>query len=154
MTHFIQSQDAKVDTKGRVMFPVAYRKQLGDALSEGFFIKPSIYTKSIELHTRASWEKQLLKLQKLNIYNREHQLVIRQMLNGVREVELDGSSRLLIPREMLNYAEIDNEVVFSPMLKYLEIWNPGNFNKSIEINTPEFPDLVNKVMSELGLETD
>jgi len=154
MALFTVSQECKVDAKGRLMFPSAYRKALGEALAEGFVLKRSIYTKSLELHTKANWEKELLKLKKLNRYKEKHQQVIRHMLNGVRNVELDAAGRLLLPKDLLNYAEISDEVTFSPFFTYLEIWNPNNYKQTMDESAPSLPDIVEEVMGEIGTDED
>lgn len=154
MSLFTVSQECKVDAKGRLMFPATYRKSLGDALSEGFVLKRSIFTKSLELHTKANWEKELLKLKKLNRYKEKHQQVIRHLLNGVREVELDAAGRLLLPKDLLNYAEISDEVTFSPFFTYLEIWNTANYQQVLESSAPNLPDLVEEAMGDIGIDED
>lgn len=154
MSLFTVSQECKVDAKGRLMFPAAFRKALGDALSEGFVLKRSIYTKSLELHTKANWEKELLKLKKLNRYKEKHQQVIRHMLNGVREVELDAAGRLLLPKDLLNYAEISDDVTFSPFFTYLEIWNTANYQQDLEKSAPDLRHLVEEAMTDIGIDED
>lgn len=154
MALFTVSQECKVDAKGRLMFPSTYRKTLGDALVEGFVLKRSIYTKSLELHTKGNWDKELLKLKKLNRYKEKHQQVIRHMLYGIKNVGLDSAGRLLLPKDLLNYAEIDGEVTFSPFFTYLEIWNPDNYKQFIDQSAPDLPDLVDEVMGEIGTDED
>lgn len=154
MSLFSVSQQCKVDAKGRLMFPAAYRKALGDAFAEGFVLKHSIYTKSLELHTKANWEKELLKLKKLNRYKEKHQQVIRHLLYGIRNVEPDAAGRLLLPKDLLKHAEIRDEVTFSPFFTYLEIWSTNNYKQNINESAPKLPDMVEEVMGDIGTDED
>jgi len=154
MAYFTVSQECKVDFKGRLMFPVAYRKIMGDALSQGFVLKRSIYTKSLELHTKAAWDKELLKLKKLNRYKEKHQQIIRHLLDGVREVELDAADRLLLPKDLLGFANINTDVIFVPFFTYLEIWNPVDYRRLLDQSVESLPATVNEVMGEIGTDED
>lgn len=154
MAYFTVSQECKVDAKGRLMFPAAYRKIMGDALADGFVLKRSIYTKSLELHTKAAWEKELLKLKKLNRYKEKHQQVIRHLLDGVREIELDAAGRLLLPKDLLGFANISDEVIFVPFFTFLEIWNPVDYRHTLDKSAESLPATVDEVMSEIGTDED
>jgi len=154
MTEFTQSEQCKVDPKGRFMLPMLYRKQLGEALSEGFVIRKSAYTDSIELHTKASWQKVLAKLRQLNRDVIENQIMIRQDLAGAREIYLDTADRLLIPKELLNRVGITNQIVFSPMFSHLEMWSPDNYNNHMQSTGENFAELKNRIMSQLGNENN
>lgn len=154
MSLFTVSQECKVDAKGRLMFPATYRKTMGEALADGFVLKRSIYTKSLELHTKAAWDKELLKLKKLNRYKEKHQQVIRHLLDGVREVELDAAGRLLLPKDLLSFAEIIDEVMFVPFFTFLEIWNPAQYRQSLDQSAASLPSMVDEVMSEIGTDED
>ncbi|HHN47439.1 MAG TPA: hypothetical protein ENN08_00630 [Bacteroidales bacterium] len=150
MIEFTQSEDCKVDPKGRFMLPVLYRKQMGQALSEGFVIRKSSYTNCIELHTKASWQKFLAKLRELNPDIIENQIIIRQELAGVREIYLDTADRLLIPKEMLSAVGITNKIIFSPMFSYLEMWSPANYENHMQETAAGYAELKNRVMSQIG----
>lgn len=151
---FKDSQECKVDSKGRLLFPSIYRRGIGDAISEGFIIKRSIFTKSLELYTMERWETEVIKLQKLNRYKAKDQRVLRTILYGARTVEIDSAGRILLPKDLLNFAEIEDEVMLSPALAYLEIWNKSLFLKNIEESILTHPQDVEDVMGEIGIDPD
>ncbi|MDP2423882.1 MAG: hypothetical protein U1C46_07390 [Bacteroidales bacterium] len=149
---FKDSQECKVDSKGRLLLPSIYRKGMGDAVSAGFILKKSIFTKSLELYAKERWDKELLKLQRLNRYNEKHQRVLRTILYGIRTVEIDSVGRILLPKDLLNFAEIEDDVMLSPAVAYLEIWNKKLFMKSIDDSIKTHPQDVEDVMGEIGID--
>ena len=49
MISVLGTYECKVDAKGRFMFPVQFKNQMGDKLKRGFVIKRSIFKKCLEL---------------------------------------------------------------------------------------------------------
>lgn len=147
MYTFSDFQTCKVDAKGRLMFPSVYRKGLGDALAEGFVLKRSIKNKSLQLYTKAAWEVEKQKIQKLNKYKESHRIVMMHLMDGViTDIELDAAGRLLLPKDLLNYAEIENDVTLSPAFDYLEIWSTGVYKARLEETLPNISDLVEEAL--------
>lgn len=131
MYQFTDFEECKVDSKGRFMLPVVYRKGLGDALAEGFVMKSDIGIKVIRLYTKSGWDKENEKFQSLNKFDPKNQQVIRIWMAGKRNVEVDSSGRLQIPRDLLTEAEIENEISLSPAFGYLEIWSTKNYKDEL-----------------------
>ncbi len=151
MFKFTDFQECKVDAKGRLMFPAVYRKAMGEALAEGFVLKRSIDSKSIQLFTKASWEKTKQRIEKLNKFTKNNRIVIRHLMNGlVENVELDSAGRLLLPKELVNYAEIQNDVTLSPAFDYLEIWDTDNYKQTMAETIGNIADLVEEALGELN----
>ena len=48
--------ECNADAKGRIMLPVAFKKQLTKELKSGFVMKRSIFSKSIELYPMDTWK--------------------------------------------------------------------------------------------------
>ena len=58
--------EGTADAKGRIMLPLAFKKQLEKVLSQGFIIKRSIYSKSLELYPMSTWSNRTKALKTLN----------------------------------------------------------------------------------------
>ena len=150
MFKFTDFQECKVDAKGRLMFPAVYRKAMGEALAEGFVLKRSIDSKSLQLFTKASWEKTKQRIEKLNKFNKINRIVIRHLMDGVIEnIELDSAGRLLLPKDLVNYAEIQSDVTLSPAFDYLEIWKSDNYKQTMAETVENISDLVDESLGEL-----
>lgn len=147
MYQFTEYEECKVDSKGRFMLPVVYRKGLGDALAEGFVMKSDIGNKAIRLYTKAGWDKENEKFQSLNKFDPKNQQVIRHWMNGKRNVDIDATGRLQIPKDLIVYAEIENEISLSPAFDYLEIWNTKNLKVNLSSFDEQAPSTYKEVLA-------
>ena len=131
MVIFTGEYDCKVDVKGRIMLPVAFRKQMGEVEIYRFVIKKDLYEPCLELYTVDEWERQNnLILKTIKPYNPEHRQFLRDFRMGAAEVECDPTGRLLIPGRLLKQADITNETVLSGNIGKIEIWSPALYNNS------------------------
>ena len=65
----------------------------------------------------------------------------------LRRVEVDGTGRLLIPKDLVNMAGIAKEVTIAPIGKRLEIWDKAKYDKKIMAPKDEKKKLAKQVMS-------
>jgi MraZ protein len=131
MTIFTGEYDCKVDAKGRIMLPAAFRKQMGEVEAYRFVIKKDMYEACLELYTEEEWEHQNnMILKTIKPYNPEHRQFLRDFRMGATEVECDPTGRLLIPGRLLKQADITNETVLSGNIGKIEIWSPALYGNS------------------------
>lgn len=148
MQHFIGSYECKADAKGRILIPAALKKQFVKNMEEGFVLKRAVFNQCLELYTLAQWDTLMLKINKLNRFNKKNIDFIRRFTAGVKMVEIDVSGRLLIPKELINYAQITKEVVVSSSVNILEIWDKARYEKEIDEATMDFGALAEEVMGD------
>ena len=154
MHSFIGDYICKIDPKGRVLLPSAFKKQMPENSRDTFVVKKDIYEKCLILYTIDEWEKQneLLR-QKLNPYNKEHSKLLRAYYRGTAEITLDASNRLLFPKRLLELAEIGKEICMSGQDKKIEIWSKELY-ESNGIDESEFGDLAEKILGKTDDEND
>ena len=148
MEHLIGTYECKVDTKGRVMMPIALKKQLSKLIIEGFVLKRSVFNHCIEMYPLSEWAKLMDKLNVLNRFNKKNNDFIRRFTAGVKSVEMDNSGRFLISKDLIKYASIDKEIVLSSSVNILEIWNKSTYEKVINEATLDFGVLAEEVMGD------
>ena len=100
MINIIGTYECKVDSKGRVMFPSALKKQLKDVLADGFVIKRSVFNKCLEIHPRSEWNVVIEQVNQLNRFIKKNNDFIRSYMSGLKIVDVDGSGRFLIPKDL------------------------------------------------------
>ena len=115
MQHFIGTYECKADTKGRIMLPVALKKQLAQNLAEQFVLKRAVFNNCLELYPIQEWEAMMEKVNQLNRFNKKNNDFIRRFTAGVRLVEVDATGRLLIPKDLVIHAGISKETVKTVM---------------------------------------
>ena len=111
MQHFIGTYECKADEKGRIMLPVSLKKQLSDKLKNGFVIKRAVFNSCLELYPLKEWDELMLRINKLNRFNKKNIDFIRRFTAGVRQIDIDISGRILIPKDLINHAKISKDMI-------------------------------------------
>jgi MraZ protein len=148
LTSIIGTYDCKVDAKGRALVPASLKKQFV-AMSDGFVLKRSIFEPCLELWPMAEWNKMMEKIGKLNPFDKKNDLFIRRFMAGVKNIEIDDAGRLLIPKDLMEFAGITKDIVFSSKVTILEIWDKQAYEATIEVDEFDFGALAQEVMSNI-----
>ena len=151
VVNLIGTYECKADAKGRLMLPVAYKKQLASVLNDGFVLKRSVFQPCVELYPKSEWDKMMQKVNKLNRFKKKNNDFIRRFTAGVKEIEIDATGRILIPKDLIAFAGIGKELVLSSAINIIEIWDKTNYEKAVDDATDDFADLAEEVM---GFEDD
>ena len=61
---------------------------------------------------------------------------------------MDGSGRLLIPKDLVHYAQINKDVVVSSTVNILEIWDKSLYENAIDEAALDFGALAEEVMGD------
>ena len=146
MIHLIGSYECKVDAKGRLMMSSAFKKQLSPILQEGFVVKRAVFQPCLELYPMQEWNEVMLKVNSLNRFVKKNNDFIRRFTAGVRVIELDASGRLLIPKDLCQFAGIQKQIVLSSAINIIEIWDKDNYEKAIDDAATNFASLAEEVM--------
>lgn len=154
MESLIGTYECKTDTKGRVMLSAALKKQLESVLHEGFVLKRSVFQPCLELYPMAEWNKVMGQVGKLNRFVKKNNDFIRLFTAGVKNIELDASGRLLLPKDLLAYSKISKEVVLSSAISIIEIWDKELYEQAIDEAMDDFAELAEQVMGGLNTEED
>jgi len=150
VVNLIGTYECKVDAKGRMMMSSAFKKQLSSVLQEGFVIKRSVFQSCLELYPMQEWNLVMAKINKLNRFVKKNNDFIRRFTAGVKVVEMDASGRILIPKDLCQFAEIEKEVVLSSAVNIIEIWDKNKYEKVIDDAVVDFADLAEEVMGNIG----
>lgn len=142
--------ECTADAKGRVMLPVAFKKQLAKELKSGFVMKRSIFSRSLELYPMSTWNEMVKEVNKLNKFVKKNVEFIRMFNYGVMPVELDTTGRLLIPRDLMTSSGITKNVVMAAAGDRVEIWDKKAYEKFIKESTSNFEKLAEEVMGGAG----
>jgi len=146
----IGTYECKVDAKGRLLLPSPLKKQLTASLQEGFVLKRSVFDACLELWPMSEWNLMMLKINKLNRFNKKNNDFIRKFMAGVKVIEIDDLGRLLIPKDLVTFSKISKDVVLSSKVNIVEIWDKDLYEKSIGDDDIDFADLAEEVMGNLN----
>ncbi|CAM1347092.1 Transcriptional regulator MraZ [Tenacibaculum halocynthiae] len=135
-----------MDAKGRLMMSSAFKKQLSSVLQDGFVVKRSVFQSCLELYPMKEWGLMMGKVNKLNRFVKKNNDFIRRFTAGVKIVEVDASGRILIPKDLCQFAGLSKELVLSSAVNIIEIWDKVEYEKVIDEAVVDFADLAEEVM--------
>lgn len=148
MIHIIGTYECKADVKGRIMLPTALKKQMQKIIKDGFIIKRSVFNQCLEIHPMSEWNLVVSQVNQLNRFIKKNNDFIRSYMSGLKLVDIDKSGRLLIPKDLFVYAEIDKEIVLSSSVNMIELWDKKKYEKSVAKTLQNFSSLAEEVMGD------
>ncbi len=150
MDSIIGTYECKVDAKGRLLLPAPFKKQLATSLQDGFVLKRSVFQPCLELYPMSEWNLMMQKINKLNRFVKKNNDFIRRFTAGVKVVEIDNLGRLLVPKDLTNFAQISKDIVLSSAVNIIEIWDKDLYEKAIDDSVMDFADLAEDVMGNVN----
>ncbi len=153
MASFIGEISCKLDSKGRILFPAAFKKQLPAIANDKFVIRKDIFESCLVLYPYNEWEHQVEFIRKkLNSYNKDHNRFLRSFFRGAAELELDANNRMLLPKRLLDDVVADKELVIIGLDTKLEIWTKEEFDKNNEEQDDDFAELAQNILGKDNLD--
>ena len=146
LNYLIGTYECKIDVKGRLLIPSAFKKQLAPVIPKGFVLKRAVFQNCLELYPLEQWEELIKKVNSLNRFKKKNNDFIRRFTAGVKFIELDGNGRLLIPRDLIEFSNIKREVTLSTSVNIIEIWDKSSYEKAIADSRDDFAQLAEEVM--------
>lgn len=154
MIHFYETYECKIDDKGRIKLPSSLIKLLQSSEDKNFVIKRAVFQNCLEVYPMQPWEKLMKKINGLNRFVKKNADFIRMFTAGVKNVELDSSERILIPKDLKQFANLHKEIVISGAGELFEIWDKEAYEKVIATNEVDFGKLTEEVMGNINFDEE
>lgn len=120
---------ARLDAKNRLFLPAAFRKALQAEGVVNLVIRKDFFEDCIVVYPYARWQEEIAAVRaKLNRFDNAQQMVYRKLVSEALEIQLDGSGRLLVPKNLLDRVGISQDVLFVGMEQTIEIWAAKSAN--------------------------
>ena len=131
MVNFIGEYSAKIDDKGRIILPSAF-KSLLPADDMRFVVRKDIFDDCLEMLTFSEWEKRSEQIKsRLNFLKKEHASFWREFMRGNTVVTPDNKlGRISIPRKFLDAIGAEKEVIFAGNDHKIELWAREKYESS------------------------
>lgn len=131
----------KLDEKGRLSLPSKLRSQLPDSSGNALVINRG-FERCLVLYTKEDWLQETAKLNSVDDFmSPEIRRFKRIFTNGANLVQLDSAQRILIPKNLLEYADLEDEVVLSAFNNKVEIWSMKNYESELKVDSGELSSL-------------
>lgn len=136
-----------LDSKGRLKLPASLKGQLTSGSNTRFVINRG-FEKCLTLYPWDEWEKVSAKVNKLNTFEKKKREFARYFFRGANELTLDNADRLLLPKLLMGYAEVEKDVLLTARNNVIEIWNKDTYEALMAMDSDAFADLAEDVMGD------
>jgi MraZ protein len=130
---FRGNHPAKVDEKGRLKLPAAFKQLLDAQHVAQFYITSSDGTKA-EIWPLPEWEKIEARLAEHSTMNDAVEKFLNLTSYYGQQVEMDNQTRVTLPQILRNAARLDAEVVVMGKIDHLEVHNQAMFEGNLPSN--------------------
>ena len=128
-----------IDAKGRMIFPVKLREELG----EGFVVFKGL-DNCLNVYSKSDWEEFENKIAALPSKARKMQ----RFFSDSTVCEPDGQGRIIIPNSLREYAGLTKEVTIVGMQNRAEIWDTAAWK---QYNSDVTSDDIAALMDDMGV---
>ncbi|MGC6471964.1 MAG: division/cell wall cluster transcriptional repressor MraZ [Parvibaculales bacterium] len=127
MSAFLSTVTSKIDSKGRVSVPAAFRAVAGAQGFNGIYLYPSFTENAIEGGGQALMDNVSRMLAQLDPYTDESDALSTALFADSHQMAFDGDGRISIPEMLLDHAGIEKGLTFVGLGAKFQIWNPDKF---------------------------
>lgn len=115
-----------LDPKNRIFIPAKFREELG----ESFVVAKDIREKSLKIYSQQGWESYIKPLKEQS--RKLSEKILRFLHSSLAQVTPDSQGRIVLPPELIQYAELEKSVLIVGCGDYGEIWSEAAYHKMKE----------------------
>jgi MraZ protein len=113
--------DAK---KGRISVPAAFRNVLARIDAEEIILRPSRHAPCIEVWPEPAYKAVVAhRVEGLSELSAEYKSIMRKLVARIHTLRPDAEGRIVMPKELSEFGQLDGEIQFSGLGAYFEIWS-------------------------------
>lgn len=128
MNTFVGNIEARLDEKGRIFIPAAYRKILAEFGSKCIVMRRDTDNECLMFYPEGVWNEKVEQLRAtLNEWDPEDQLILMQFMADAEYLEMDGQGRILLQKKNLETIGAQQDVLFVGILNRFALWAPETF---------------------------
>lgn len=129
---FRGATNVTLDTKGRLAIPTRYRERLA-ARCDGQIVVTVDKDYCLLVYPLPDWEELERKLVRLPSMNPIARRLQRIMVGYATEVELDGNGRILISKELREFAGLSKQAVLIGQGNKFELWDEERWTEKRDV---------------------
>ena len=145
MSSFKGSYGYSVDSKGRINIPARLRKYVSTEANDTFVVTRG-YDQCLYVYPLDEWTRLEVEIRQLSSTNPKHRFFKRRLLEWATESQLDGQFRIIIPKDLLQFAGIENDVLIIGVLEHIEVWNPRIYEAYLKTQDESYETVAQTVL--------
>jgi len=135
--------ECKMDKKGRLRLPTSIIRQIGAGILS--FTLNRGFEKNLMLYPKEVWDSKTKEINQLNIYNTKQRQALRYFYRGATTLTLDSADRILLPKSLIEYAELSQDLVLFAYHEQIEIWSKENYEAIIAAEPEDFSVIADEI---------
>lgn len=144
---FYGEYEHTIDRKGRLIVPAKFREIFKENLVERLFLTRGL-DRCLFLFNEEEWKLQEQKFKSIPFTKSEARKFNRLYFSGASEVMPDKQGRILIPRNLKEFAGIKKDVVIVGVSNRIELWSKDSWNGFYESSKESFEETAERLLSE------
>lgn len=120
-----------LDNKNRLSIPRKFANQLVEE-EKGKVVVTRGLDRCLWIYPFNGFEKIVEDMKKLPMFDPRAQKFQNAFYSGSHDDVMDKTGRILLPKHLLDYAQISKEVVLVGAMYRLQVWSLDNWNKNLE----------------------
>ncbi len=117
-----------LDAKGRLAIPTRYRERLA-ARCDNQLVATVDKDHCLLIYPLPDWEEIERKLVRLPSFHEQTRAMQRMMLGYAMEVDIDAHGRILLSRELRDFAELNRQAILIGQGHRFELWDEERWNE-------------------------
>ena len=146
---FIGEYAYSLDSKGRVNIPAKFRQALSED-NENTFVIARGMDPCIWVYPLSQWKEIETNLRSLSSLSKIHRTFVRNTARYASPSTYDKQGRITLTPSLIEYADLDKDVLIIGMINKMEIWNPDRLDETdqqnMEIDPAAYDDLAGKII--------
>ena len=123
---FTGEYEHNVDAKNRIFVPARFRDELG----ETFMVARDLRGARLKMFSLEGWQNYIAPIMEQE--RKISEKAVRYLHRNAMQVSPDSQGRILLSRELLDYAQISKSAVIVGCSSYAEIWSAENWRAELD----------------------
>ncbi len=144
---FYGEHEHTIDRKGRLIIPAKFRQALKEQNVKTLFLTRGL-DGCLFLFPESEWRMAENKFKQVSFTKGEGRKFNRLFFSGAAELAVDGLGRLLVPKNLKEFAEIKQDVVIVGVSNRMEVWAKEKWQAFYDSSRQSFEEVAERVMLE------
>jgi MraZ protein len=125
---FFGEYQVSFSAPGRVVLP----KKLRELLKGNIFVLAKGFDECLAGYDKEDWESRATELLHVSLLERENIEKKRFLFASAVYLEIDDQGRFVIPKNLLQYSDLQQKVMIIGVGDHFELWNESKWNSYLE----------------------
>jgi MraZ protein len=135
---FLGQYRHSLDAKGRLNVPKKFLEPLQDPAHSRLFYATLGLEQCIFFFLYDEWQELVAQVRQASLGSEEARGFSRQFFSMARELPVDGSGRVLIPKEYRELAGLESEAILVGVDRRIELWSPARWDEESKRNQDSY----------------